>query len=101
VECRPRSDLTWLQTIGELFTFSSNPDACKEYYEAAMLDPYFEVTPALVLSEVTAGFLPHPSEMLPTATADFSKGTLGKTDLLFYHSECNIFFCALCGGTVL
>jgi hypothetical protein len=98
VDCRPPSDLTWKETIGELFrTFSTRPDACKEYYEAVLLDPFFEVTPALVLSEMTVGFLLHPTEMLGTAIASFSKSVLGKPDLLFYYSELNTFCYALCG----
>jgi hypothetical protein len=82
-----------MEKIGNLFTtkFSSHPDACQAYYEAMMLDPFLEVTPALVLSEMTASFFLHPSGMLGTAIANFSKGILGKTKFVLYHSELNTF----------
>jgi hypothetical protein len=88
-----------METIGELFRtkFSSHPDACREYYEVVMLDPFLEVTPALVLSEMTASFFLHPSGMLGTAIANFSNGILGKTGFLFYRSELHIFCYALRG----
>jgi hypothetical protein len=82
-----------METLGKFVTarFSSKTDECKKYYEAIMLDPFLEVTPALVLSEMTAGFFLHPSGMLGTAIANFSSGVLGKTDFLFCHSRLNIF----------
>jgi hypothetical protein len=56
-----------------------------------MLDPWLEVTPALVLSEMVAGFVLHPSGMLGSAIADFSNKVLGKLYLLFCHGEHTIF----------
>lgn len=68
-------------------------EVCREYYEAVMLDPFLEVTPAVVLSEMTAGFFLHPSGMLGSAIANFSKGILGKKICLFYHRKYNILYC--------
>jgi hypothetical protein len=51
-----------------------------------------EVTPTLVLSEMVAGFILHPSGMLGSAVADYSKNVLGMMYFLLHHSEITIFF---------
>jgi len=82
VECRPPSELTWTETIGGLLRtkLSYNSDECQKYYEAVMLDPFLEITPAIVLAEMVAGFVLYPSGMLGSAIAKFSNSVLGKMD---------------------
>jgi hypothetical protein len=62
-------------------------DECQKYYETVMLDPFLEVTPSIVLSEMVAGFLLHPSGMLGAAVADYSKNVLGKMYFLIHNAQ--------------
>lgn len=81
-ECRPPSERTWMESswnhIKNVFRSSFGyHDECQKYYETVMLDPFLEVTPSIVLSEMVAGFLLHPSGLLGAAVADYSKNVLG------------------------
>ncbi|KAJ9576893.1 hypothetical protein L9F63_006511, partial [Diploptera punctata] len=78
VECRPTSDLTWVQLFGRYLNskISYQSDECIEYYEAIMMDPFVKVKPTDVLSEMVGSFVLHPSGMLGSAIAKFSTGIL-------------------------
>jgi len=91
-ECRPRSEWTWTQTLKNLLPgVSGYSIECHKYYEAVTLDPLLEVTPTLVLSEMIAGFFLHPSGMLGSAVADYSKNVLGMMYFLILHNEITMF----------
>jgi len=92
--CRPPSEQTWLEILKNLLPGGPSND-CQKYYEAVMLDPFYEVTPTLVLSEMLAGFFLHPSGMLGSAVADFSKNILGMMYFLLLHNEITIFCFAI------
>lgn len=87
--CRPSSEQTWAETIKNLFHWGHSD--CQKYYEAVMLDPFLEVTPTVVLSEMVAGFFLHPSGMLGSAVAAFSKNVLGMMYFLLHHNEITMF----------
>lgn len=74
LKCRSFSDLTWFEAGIRQF----QGDECHKYYEAVMLDPALKVTPTVVLSEMVADFILHPSGKLGSAIADFSNNILGK-----------------------
>jgi hypothetical protein len=74
LKCLPSSDVTWIEKIERFF----HGNECHKYYEAVILDPALEVTPTIVLSEMVAGFILHPSGKLVSAIADFSNNLLGK-----------------------
>jgi hypothetical protein len=88
--CRPRSEQTWLEILKDRLGFDYSNE-CQKYYEAVMVDPFLEVTPTLVLSEVIAGFFLHPAEMLGSAVADFSRNVLGMMYFLLHHNEITMF----------
>ncbi|KDR08047.1 Chloride channel CLIC-like protein 1 [Zootermopsis nevadensis] len=105
VDCRPPSEPSWMDYFMPKSTLQS--EVCREYYEAVMLDPFLEVTPAVVLSEMTAGFFLHPSGMLGSAIANFSKGILenlpfGTNWLVLIGSSFLIIVIifATCGGVI-
>lgn len=79
VECRPTSELSWLQMFGRVMSskLSYKSDECEKYYEAVMMDPFLKVKPTDVLSEMIGSFVLHPSENLGSAIAKFSSGILG------------------------
>lgn len=108
-ECRPPAELTWMEAISRLFSskFSIQSDDCQKYYETIMIDPILEITPALVLSEMTASFFLHPSTMIGNAISNFSRSILGNLPfganyivlfLSFFLIICIIF--AVCGGSL-
>jgi hypothetical protein len=88
--CRPPSERTWMESINNWFHGGHSVD-CQKYYEAVMLDPHLEVTPTLVLSEMVAGFILHPSGMLGSAVADYSRKILGMMYCLLHHNEITMF----------
>jgi hypothetical protein len=89
-QCRPPSERTWVERLRDVFS-GDHSDECVKYFEVSMLDPFWEITPTLVLSELVAGFILHPSEMLGDAVAKYSKHVLGMYFLL-HHNEI-IMFC--------
>jgi hypothetical protein len=92
--CRPPSEQTWIERLKNLLPGHFSND-CQKHYEAVMLDPFFEVTPTLVLSEMVAGFFLHPSGMLGSAVADFSKNVLGMIYFLLLCNEITMFCFAI------
>lgn len=89
-ECLPYSEQTWVKRIINLLS-AGHSNECQKYYEAVMLDPLLEVTPTLVLSEMIAGFFLHPSGMLGSAVADYSRNVLSMMYFLLHHNEITMF----------
>jgi hypothetical protein len=89
-ECRPPSEQTWMERIRDVFS-GDRSDECRKYFEAGMLDPFLEVSPTLVLSELVAGFFLHPSGMLGDAVAKYSNNVLGMMNFLLHHNEITMF----------
>ncbi|PNF41747.1 hypothetical protein B7P43_G03427 [Cryptotermes secundus] len=101
--CRPSSDLSWYEAGMRLF----HRVECHKYYEAVMLDPALKVTPTVVLSEMVADFILHPSGKLGSAIADFSNNILenlpwGTNYLVLIASFffIAVIICASCGAVV-
>ncbi|XP_076313702.1 uncharacterized protein LOC143226527 isoform X1 [Tachypleus tridentatus] len=69
------SDMTWWQSLKAWFksglTVEENP--CEKYYKSILVDPFWEVTPLMALSESISKFVLHPAGLLGTHIGRFTR----------------------------
>ncbi|XP_013791239.1 chloride channel CLIC-like protein 1 [Limulus polyphemus] len=73
-ECSP-DDMDWWQSIKTWFKSGVmvEENLCEKYYKSIMVDPFWEVTPLMALSETIWKFVLHPAALLGTYVGRFIK----------------------------